>query len=476
MGDGLAETRAAVLASGPSALAIDDLAESDLDLLGWSGSATHLRSVADYLARVPSGEVEYLVVRGSDGTPVAKGGIDYVEAPDIGTILQLATHSELQGLGLGSALITAAEERIRRRGIRIARLGVEDDNPKARALYERLGYRPVGKRASSWEAERPDGSLYLYTTTITELDKDLTEDPASATVVPGPMEIPYRRDPSEYVFMAELDRHVLAPARYARGPDSESHPEVPVGQLIEHTWDQSRIFPGTARRYWVYVPAQYRAEEVANLLVVQDGWYYLDLNNQIRTAVVLDNLIHQGEIPVTIGVFVDPGEFPSEEDPVARRNRNLEYDTYSDAYARFLLEEILPPVLRDYRIAEDPARWAIAGGSSGGDCSFTVAWMRPDRFRKVLIFESSWPQVRGADYERLILETPPKPLRVFMHAASRDIRWGRAENNWFSSNLRVAAALAERGYDLRFVLGDGPHDPNHAGVVLPDALRWLWHE
>ena len=292
----------------------------------------------------------------------------------------------------------------------------------------------------------------------------------------GPPEVPYRRDPSEYVFMAELERSVLAPARYARGPDSEHHPGVPVGQLIERTWDQSRIFPGTTRHYWVYVPAQYRAEEAANLLVVQDGWYYLDLDNQIRTAVVLDNLIHQGDIPVTIGVFVDPGEFPSEEDPVARRNRNLEYDTYSDAHARFVLEEILPPVLGDYHIAEDPERWAVAGGSSGGDCSFTVAWMRPDRFRKVLIFESSWPQVRGADYERLILETPPKPLRVFMHGASRDIGWWRAEDNWFSSNLRVAAALAERGYDLRFVLGDGPHDPNHAGVILPDALRWLWRE
>ena len=69
--------------------------------------------------------------------------------------------------------------------------------------------------------------------------------------------------------------------------------------------------------------------------------------------------------------------------------------------------------------------------------------------------------------------TPPKPIRVFMHASTRDIGWWRPADNWFSSNLRVAAALADRGYDLRCVLGDGPHDPNHAGVILPDALRWL---
>lgn len=287
-------------------------------------------------------------------------------------------------------------------------------------------------------------------------------------------EVPYRPEPAHYEFMAHMGRTVSAPVRYAHGPDSERHSGVPVGELIEFTWNESRVFPGTTRKYWVYVPAQYTGEEAAGLVVVQDGWYYLDPGSEIRFAVALDNLIHNGEMPVTIGVFVDPGEFPSEADPTARRNRNLEYDTYSDAYAVMLLEEILPRVLGDYMVTEDPDQWAAVGGSSGGDCSFTVAWLRPDRFRKVLIFESSWPQVRGADYEQLIMETPPKPIRVFMQASTRDIGWWRPADNWFSSNLRVAAALAERGYDMRLVLGDGPHDPNHAGVILPEALRWLW--
>lgn len=283
-------------------------------------------------------------------------------------------------------------------------------------------------------------------------------------------EVPYRCEPVEYMFVPQLGQSVSAPVRYAHGPDSVRQPGVPAGELIECLWKESRVFPGTERKVWVYVPAQYTGEEPANLLVVQDGWYYLDPNSEIRFAVVLDNLIHKGEVRVTIGVFVDPGE----EDPTTRRNRNREYDTYSDDYAQLLLEEILPPILRDYRIADDPGSWAVVGGSSGGDCSFTVAWMRPDKFRRVLIFESSWPQVRGADYERLIMETPPKPIRVFMQASTRDIGWWRPDNNWFSSNLRIAAALAERGYDLRLVLGDGPHDPNHAGVILPDGLRWLW--
>ncbi|HZU74044.1 MAG TPA: GNAT family N-acetyltransferase [Acidimicrobiales bacterium] len=172
--NGLEETRRAVEAGGPSCLVIDDLIWRDLDKLAWSGTAAHVRAVAHVLAQVERGEAEYLVVRALDGTPVAKAAIDYVEAPGVGTIMQMATHTELQSLGLGSALIAVAEERIRGRGVTVARLGVEDDNPRARVLYERLGYRAVQRRVVSWEAESPDGSLFEYRTEITELDKALT--------------------------------------------------------------------------------------------------------------------------------------------------------------------------------------------------------------------------------------------------------------------------------------------------------------
>jgi enterochelin esterase-like enzyme len=269
-------------------------------------------------------------------------------------------------------------------------------------------------------------------------------------------EIPYVRWPTDF----------SVPVRYAYGPDSYPRSGVPRGAIEAHDWSASRVFPGTKRRYWVYVPAQYTASGPASLMVFQDGHMYLDPDGEIRAAVVFDNLIHRGEMPVTIGVFVDPGE---------PENRNLEYDTFSDAYATFLLTEILPDVRDRYLIRDDPDQWAIGGGSSGGSCAFTVAWTHPDRFRRVLSFLGSFAQLRGGNrYPELIRDTPMQPLRVFLQAATRDLNWDAAELNWFSANLRVAAALAERGYDLRLVLGDGGHDPNHGGAILPDALRWLW--
>ncbi|HET8607102.1 MAG TPA: alpha/beta hydrolase-fold protein [Gaiellaceae bacterium] len=258
-------------------------------------------------------------------------------------------------------------------------------------------------------------------------------------------ELPYVRHPGEL------------PVRYAYGPDSFVQPGVPRGRL-----DELQV---AGRGCRVYVPAQYDGSEPASLLVFQDGWLNADPEGTVRAPVVCDNLIARGELPVTIGVFVDPGE----------GTRNDEYDAFDDVYASLLLEEILPRVQERWAIADDPERWAIAGGSSGGSCAFTVAWQRPDRFRRVLAFLASFAQIRGGNsYPELIRETPAKPLRVFLQAATRDIGFDRPELNWLSANLQVAAALAERGYDLRLVLGDGGHDPNHAGAILPDALRWLW--
>ena len=256
------------------------------------------------------------------------------------------------------------------------------------------------------------------------------------------------------------------PVRYAYGPDSSRQPGVPTGTMVEHAWDASVVFPGTQRRYWVYVPPQYVEREPAALMVFQDGWTNADPEGDVRAPIVFDNLIHRGEMPVTIGVFVDPG---------APDNRNDEYDAFNDAYARFLLTEILPSVQDAYAISDDPHQWAIGGGSSGGSCAFTVAWTRPERFRRVLSFLGSFAQLRGGNrYPELIAETPKKPLRIFLQTGTRDLNWDAAEFNWFSANLRVAAALAEGGYDLRLVLGDGDHSANHCGAILPDALRWLW--
>jgi enterochelin esterase family protein len=264
------------------------------------------------------------------------------------------------------------------------------------------------------------------------------------------IEMPYVRQATEF------------PVTYAYGPDSWPQPGVRSGVIHEHVWNESGIFPATTRRYWVYVPALYASTEPTPLMVFQDGWLYLDPDGAYRVGVVMDNLIHRGEMPATVGVFVDPGE-PD--------RRNAEYDPFDDVYATFLLTEILPPVLDGLNITDDPEDWAIAGGSAGGYCAFSAAWHRPDRFRRVLSL------VGGGPDTALIAQTAAKPLRVFMQAASRDTNWNAPTANMFAEDLRIAAALAEGGYDFRLVLGDGHHSPapgNHGATILPDALRWLW--
>ncbi len=260
--------------------------------------------------------------------------------------------------------------------------------------------------------------------------------------------------------------------RYEHGPDSAAQPGVPAGDTIEFEWTDSVVYPGTVRKFWVHVPAGYDASKPTSLMVFQDGWWYLDPEGEVRGGIVLDNLVHSGDIPVTIGVFVDPGVFPDAENP---KNRNNEYDAFDDRYVNFLLTEIIPQVTERFAITDDPEQWGICGGSSGGNCAFTAAWLRPDKFRKVIGYLSSFAQMPdGNPYPELIPSVERKPLRIFLQAGHRDLRWNGPKYNWLANNLRTAAALAEASYDFRLVLGEGGHSPNHGGVLLPDALRWQW--
>ncbi len=263
-----------------------------------------------------------------------------------------------------------------------------------------------------------------------------------------------------------------ADVQYIHGPDSLVDARVPAGETIEFDWNDSAAYPGTTRRFWVHVPAQYDPTAPAALLVFQDADWNLNPEGSTRGAVVLDNLIHAGDIPVTIGVFVEPGVFQGADEP---KNRNAEYDAFDDGYVTFLLTEIIPEVQARWSISDDPDAWGICGGSSGGNCAFTAAWMRPDKFRRVYCSKSSFAQMPGGNpFPALIPTVSRKPLRIFMEAAHRDLYWNECEYNWLANNLKVAAALAEAGYDFRLVLGDGEHSSNHDGVLLPDALRWLW--
>jgi enterochelin esterase-like enzyme len=199
-------------------------------------------------------------------------------------------------------------------------------------------------------------------------------------------------------------------------------------------------------------------------------------NGNFRVPVVFDNLIAKKEMPMTIGIFINPGEVPaSEPGAQPKRNRSFEYDSLSDQYARFLLEEILPEVGKKHHLTTSPEGRAVCGMSSGGICAWTVAWERPDAFRKVLSHIGSFTNIRGGHvYPALIRKTDKKPIRAFLQDGSNDL--DNVHGNWPLANQEMAAALKFMKYDYKFEFGDGPHTGKHGGAILPDSLRWLWHD
>jgi gluconolactonase len=260
---------------------------------------------------------------------------------------------------------------------------------------------------------------------------------------------------------------------YKLGPDSQRQTGVPQGKVTKYTWT-SKVYPGTTRDYWVYVPAQYKPDTPAATMVFQDGASYVSEDGSWRVPVVFDNLIQRGEMPVTIAVLIDPGVLPSlsPNDP-PRANRSLEYDTITDRYSRLVLDEILPEVAKSYNLSSDPDLRAIGGSSSGAICAFTVAWQRPDAFHRVLSFVGSYTNLRGGMiYPYLIRATEPKPIRVFLQDGSNDLNI--FAGGWFLANQSMASALEYAGYDVTHVWGTEKHNSRHGGSILPEALRWLW--
>lgn len=264
----------------------------------------------------------------------------------------------------------------------------------------------------------------------------------------------------------------LAADDYKLGPDSQPQDGIPQGKVTKHSWT-SHIFDGTVRDYWVYVPAQYDGQSPACVMVFQDGGAYVNPKGEFRVPVVFDNLIAKKEMPITIGIFINPGGHPRDGQPLRSDNRSFEYDTLSDQYARFLLEEILPEVGKHYKLTNDPDGRAICGISSGGICAFTVAWQKPDAFGRVLSHVGSFTNIRGGYvYPSLIRKSPRKPIRVFLQDGANDL--DNVYGNWYLSAQQMAAALKFAKYDYKAVFGDGGHNGKHGGAILPDSLRWLW--
>jgi len=263
---------------------------------------------------------------------------------------------------------------------------------------------------------------------------------------------------------------------YPLGPESQRQEGVPKGTVTKWSW-KSNVFAKTERDCWTYVPAQYDKDKPAAVMVFQDGGGYQNETGSYRVPVVFDNLIHKKKMPVTIAIFVNPGTFPPEkEGEKGKSNRSFEYDTLSDQYARFLIEEILPEVSKSYALSKDPKDRAIGGASSGGICAFTVAWERPDQFSKVLSHVGSFANIRGGhNYEALIRKTKPsKPIKAFLQDGSNDL--DNEHGNWPLANQQMAAALKFAKYDYKFVYGEGKHSGIHGGAIMPESMEWLWSD
>jgi gluconolactonase len=267
-----------------------------------------------------------------------------------------------------------------------------------------------------------------------------------------------------------------APAEtYPVDPASAEQAGVPKGEVLKFTFDQSKIFPGTWREYWVYVPAQYKPDKPACVYVNQDGI-------QWNAPVVFDNLIHKNEMPVTIGVFVMHGRVKAANPTEAndRFNRSFEFDGLGDAYAKFILDEILPEVEkqktsdgRAIRLSKSGNDRAIGGSSSGAVCAFTAAWERPDAFTRVYSAIGTYVGLRGADrYPILVRKYEPKPIRIYMQDGANDLNIYAGD--WWMANQTMLRALTFAGYEVKHQWGEGGHNGKQGTALFPEAMRFLW--
>ncbi|MDX1979528.1 MAG: alpha/beta hydrolase-fold protein [Bryobacteraceae bacterium] len=276
---------------------------------------------------------------------------------------------------------------------------------------------------------------------------------------------------------------------YKLGPDSLAQDGVPKGKINGPFTLPSEAYPGTQHTYWIYVPAQYDPSVPASLMIFQDGQAFMAPEGDARAQNVMDNLIYRREIPVMIGVFINPGRTPEQPEPHPKdwgdrnTNRPTEYNSLDDRYARVIVDELLPVLYKEYNVSRDPEHHGIGGASSGAIAAFTVAWQRPDHFRKVLSIVGSFVNLRGGHaYPDIIRKSEKKPIRIFLQDGRNDNRgMGRSGNydekrDWFFQNVRMVKALTEKGYDVNYTWGIGRHGQKQGGAIMPEMMRWLWRD
>ena len=278
-------------------------------------------------------------------------------------------------------------------------------------------------------------------------------------------------------------------SHYHIGPDSMAQDGVPKGEIKGPFVIKSNAYPGTQHTYWVYVPAQYDPKVPAALMVLQDGQAMKQENGEVRAQNVFDNLIYRREIPVMLGVFINPGRTPEQKEPSPENgwgdgftNRGVEYNSLDDKYARVITDELMPELNKEYNISKDPEMHGIGGASSGAIAAFTVAWERPNAFRKVSSIVGSFTNIRNGDtYPDLILKSAKKPIRVYLCDGRNDLRGIRNGKydvrwDWFLNNVRMKDALTKKGYDINYTWGMNNHGQRFGGAIFPDMLRWLWRD
>ena len=278
-------------------------------------------------------------------------------------------------------------------------------------------------------------------------------------------------------------------AHYQLGPDSFPREGVAKGEVRGPFTVPSQAYPGTQHTYWVYVPAQYDPAVPASLMIFNDGQAFKNMEGDLRAPNVLDNLIDRREIPVMLSVFINPGRTPEQPEPTPQEwgdrttNRPTDYNTLDDKYARVIVDELMPVLYKEYSISKDPERHGIGGASSGAIAAFTVAWERPNEFRKVLSMIGSFTNLRGGHaYADIVRKTEKKPIRIFLQDGRNDNRGiGRDGNyddkrDWFFQNVRLMQALRDKDYDLNYQWGIGRHSQKHGGSIFPDMMRWLWRD
>src|SRR5437867_6392984 len=275
---------------------------------------------------------------------------------------------------------------------------------------------------------------------------------------------------------------------YKLAPDAIPQEGVPKGEIRGPLTLASEAYPGTQHTYWVYIPAQYDPAVSASLMIYNDGQAFMNPEGDVRAQFVMDNLIYRREIRVMIGVFIDPGRRPDQPEPTPSNwgdrdtNRPTEYNTLDDKYARVITEELLPVLYKEYNISRDPEQHGIGGSSSGAIAAFTVAWERPNQFRKVLSNVGSFTNIRGGHvYPERVLASKKKPIRIFLCDGRNDNRGIRngvydEKRDWFYQNVRLMKALTQKGYDVTYSWGMNLHGQKFGGAIMPEMMRWLWRD